>query len=68
MVITRVEMPRRTRPVCFVFAVTRSASHLGLDLVGSTLSDPYISYSAALFALAGPLHGCVYASFGMKFA
>ena len=27
------------------------------DLVGSTLSDPYISYSAALFALAGPLHG-----------
>jgi len=26
-------------------------------LVGSTLSDPYISYSAALFALAGPLHG-----------
>ena len=28
-----------------------------VDLVGSTLSDPYISYSAALFALAGPLHG-----------
>ncbi|KAG5646656.1 hypothetical protein DXG03_002646 [Asterophora parasitica] len=27
------------------------------DLVGSTLSDPYLSYSAALFALAGPLHG-----------
>jgi len=26
-------------------------------LVGSTLSDPYISYSAALYALAGPLHG-----------
>ncbi|KAF9652881.1 citrate synthase [Thelephora ganbajun] len=26
-------------------------------LVGSTLSDPFISYSAALFALAGPLHG-----------
>ncbi|KAF7984016.1 hypothetical protein HWV62_17515 [Athelia sp. TMB] len=26
-------------------------------LVGSTLADPYISYSAALFALAGPLHG-----------
>jgi citrate synthase len=26
-------------------------------LVGSTLSDPYLSYSAALFALAGPLHG-----------
>lgn len=29
------------------------------DLVGSTLSDPYLSYSAALFALAGPLHGHV---------
>jgi citrate synthase len=28
-----------------------------IDLVGSTLSDPYLSYSAALFALAGPLHG-----------
>lgn len=27
------------------------------DLVGSTLSDPYLAYSAALFALAGPLHG-----------
>ncbi|KAF9792796.1 citrate synthase [Thelephora terrestris] len=26
-------------------------------LVGSTLSDPYLSYSAALLALAGPLHG-----------
>ncbi|TFK76516.1 citrate synthase [Pluteus cervinus] len=26
-------------------------------LVGSTLSDPYLSYSAALYALAGPLHG-----------
>ncbi len=30
-----------------------------IDLVGSTLSDPYLSYSAALFALAGPLHGYV---------
>ncbi|KAG9318767.1 citrate synthase-like protein [Chiua virens] len=30
-------------------------------LVGSTLADPYISYSAALYALAGPLHGRVYA-------
>jgi citrate synthase len=28
-----------------------------IDLVGSTLSDPFISYSAALCALAGPLHG-----------
>ncbi|KAJ7063228.1 citrate synthase [Mycena amicta] len=26
-------------------------------LVGSTLADPYLSYAAALFALAGPLHG-----------
>lgn len=26
-------------------------------LVGSALSDPYLSYSAALNALAGPLHG-----------
>lgn len=36
---------------CFVFI------YCCADLVGSTLSDPYISYSAALFALAGPLHG-----------
>jgi citrate synthase len=26
-------------------------------LVSSTLADPFLSYSAALFALAGPLHG-----------
>ncbi|KAG8902959.1 hypothetical protein FRB99_003897 [Tulasnella sp. 403] len=26
-------------------------------LVGSALSDPFLSYSAALFGLAGPLHG-----------
>lgn len=26
-------------------------------LIGSTLSDPYLAYSGALFALAGPLHG-----------
>lgn len=26
-------------------------------MVGSTLADPYLSYSAALYALAGPLHG-----------
>lgn len=58
-------MPLRMRPVCFVFVDSRRASHLDLDLVGSTLSDPYISYSAALFALAGPLHGCVYAFFGI---
>ena len=29
------------------------------DLVASALSDPYISYAAALFGLAGPLHGWV---------
>ena len=27
------------------------------DLVGSALSDPYLSYSAGLLGLAGPLHG-----------
>lgn len=26
-------------------------------LVGSALADPYLSYSAALNGLAGPLHG-----------
>jgi citrate synthase len=26
-------------------------------LVGSALSDPYLSYSAGVNALAGPLHG-----------
>ncbi len=26
-------------------------------LVGSALSDPYLSYSAAMNGLAGPLHG-----------
>jgi citrate synthase len=40
-----------------------SPSHWALvDLVGSTLADPYLAYSAALFALAGPLHGWVVAS------
>jgi len=33
--------------------VSAHASHL----VGSALSDPYLSYSAALNGLAGPLHG-----------
>ena len=28
-----------------------------IDLVGSALSDPFLSYSAALSGLAGPLHG-----------
>ncbi|KAJ3937073.1 MAG: citrate synthase [Lentinula lateritia] len=34
-----------------------NASAHTAHLVGSTLSDPYLSYAAALFALAGPLHG-----------
>ncbi|KIM49193.1 hypothetical protein M413DRAFT_438358 [Hebeloma cylindrosporum] len=34
-----------------------NASAHTAHLVNSTLSDPYLSYSAALFALAGPLHG-----------
>jgi len=34
-----------------------NASAHTAHLVASTLSDPFISYSAALFALAGPLHG-----------
>ncbi|KAI5117661.1 hypothetical protein M0805_008891 [Coniferiporia weirii] len=33
--------------------VSAHAAHL----VGSALSDPYLSYSAALLGLAGPLHG-----------
>ncbi|KAI0054185.1 citrate synthase [Auriscalpium vulgare] len=34
-----------------------NASAHTAHLVSSTLADPYLSYSAALFALAGPLHG-----------
>jgi len=34
-----------------------NASAHATHLVGSTLSDPYISYAAGLNALAGPLHG-----------
>ncbi|KAL0946989.1 hypothetical protein HGRIS_013135 [Hohenbuehelia grisea] len=34
-----------------------NASAHTAHLVGSTLADPYIAYSAALYALAGPLHG-----------
>ncbi len=33
--------------------VSAHTSHL----VGSALSDPYLSYSAAMDGLAGPLHG-----------
>jgi citrate synthase len=39
-----------------------NASAHATHLVGSTLSDPFLSYSAGLQALAGPLHGCVYHS------
>jgi citrate synthase len=34
-----------------------NASAHTTHLVGSTLSDPYLSYAAGLNALAGPLHG-----------
>jgi citrate synthase len=34
-----------------------NASAHATHLVGSTLSDPYLSYGAGLNALAGPLHG-----------
>ncbi|KAI0797899.1 citrate synthase [Abortiporus biennis] len=34
-----------------------NASAHTAHLVGSTLADPYLAYSAALYALAGPLHG-----------
>ncbi|GAX29386.1 citrate synthase [Fistulifera solaris] len=34
-----------------------NASAHATHLVGSTLSDPYLSYSGGLNALAGPLHG-----------
>jgi citrate synthase len=34
-----------------------NASAHATHLVGSTLSDPYFSFSAAMNALAGPLHG-----------
>lgn len=55
----RVEMLPLTRPVSARIVRYRAGLEVVLDLVGSTLSDPYISYSAALFALAGPLHGYV---------
>lgn len=54
-------MPPHTLPVSSARASSLEINftYVSVDLVGSTLSDPYISYSAALFALAGPLHGCV---------
>ncbi|MFN4257622.1 MAG: citrate/2-methylcitrate synthase, partial [Saprospiraceae bacterium] len=34
-----------------------NASAHTVHLVGSTLSDPYLSFAAGINALAGPLHG-----------
>jgi len=59
MAITKVETPLRTLLVSLSHAGLSVYNVLVADLVGSTLSDPYLSYSAALFALAGPLHGLV---------
>ncbi len=33
-----------------------------IDLIASTLADPYLAYAGALYALAGPLHGYVIAN------
>ena len=53
-------MPLHTRPVSHPIYQERTITYkYHSDLVSSTLSDPYLSYSAALFALAGPLHGLV---------
>ena len=58
MVTTKVEMPLHTLLVSgLITLLVESDPHNSIDLVGSTLSDPYLAYSAALFALAGPLHG-----------
>jgi hypothetical protein len=58
-VIMRVEMHRLIQPVRLIgfSSNLQYAESDCVDLVGSTLSDPYLAYSAALFALAGPLHG-----------
>jgi len=55
----RVEMHQLIQPVKLVdFSSDLQYAEIDcIDLVGSTLSDPYLAYSAALFALAGPLHG-----------
>jgi len=59
MVIMRVETRQLIQPVRLIDCSSDSqyAESVCIDLVGSTLSDPYLAYSAALFALAGPLHG-----------
>lgn len=59
MVIMRVEMLRLTQRVRHTKLCSDLlyAGNNCIDLVASTLSDPYLAYSAALFALAGPLHG-----------
>lgn len=48
--------------------VSAHTSHL----VGSALSDPYLSFSAAMNGLAGPLHGlanqvCTHLSFSASY-
>lgn len=48
----------RACPSCFPhIAPETDATGNCADLVGSALSDPFLSYSAALAGLAGPLHG-----------
>lgn len=46
---------------CLIFVLSDheggSVSSHTMRLVGSTLSDPYLAFSAALNGLAGPLHG-----------
>lgn len=45
----------------FIDAFHYSRSDLfALDLIGSTLADPFLAYAGALYALAGPLHGSVH--------
>jgi Citrate synthase, C-terminal domain len=57
MAIMKAEMPPRTLRVGLNSDACFFISLAFVDLVGSTLADPYLAYSAALFALAGPLHG-----------
>ncbi|KAK2638997.1 hypothetical protein Ddye_026792 [Dipteronia dyeriana] len=42
------------------------SAHTG-HLVGSALSDPYLSFAAALNGLAGPLHECMTENFRIKY-
>lgn len=45
------------RPLASIFTHSSHPCARCADLVGSALSDPFLSYSAALAGLAGPLHG-----------